>query len=43
MNGSTFTGPVTAEEGAVIGVENGRTFLDKTFVMKPGTGFRSTT
>ena len=41
MNGSTFTGPVTAEEGAVIGVANGRTFLDKTFVMKPGTGFRA--
>ena len=41
MNGSTFTGPVTAEEGAVIGVVNGRTFLDKTFVMKPGTGFRA--
>ena len=41
MNGSTFTGPVTAEEGAVIGVANGRTFLDKTFVMKAGTGFRA--
>ena len=41
MNGSTFTGPVTAEDGAFIGVENGTTFLDKNFVMKPGTGFRA--
>ena len=41
MNGSTFTGPVTASDGFRIGVENGLVFLDKTFVMKPSSGFRA--
>ena len=41
MNGSTFTGPVTAEDGQKIGVENGTVFLEKTFVLKAGTGLRA--
>ncbi|MBR1587651.1 MAG: hypothetical protein IJ658_04925, partial [Kiritimatiellae bacterium] len=42
MNGSTFTGPVTAEEGFAIGVDNAwKGFKDKTIILKPSAGFRA--
>ena len=41
MANSTFTGPVTAENGFAIGVENNEVFLSKRFVLNPSTSLRA--